>query len=485
MRKPSRLLLAALISLQSVGLQAQPLLPDLGDSAQAEFTPQMERKVGEQIMRQIRRDPDYVSDPEVADYIQAVGQRLVAASGESRQDFEFFVVRDPTINAFAMPGGFIGVHTGLIVAASSESELASVMAHEVAHVTQRHLARQLQKQNQVSMLSLAGLVVGLLAARSNPQAASAAIVGAQAAPAAVFLSYSRDFEREADRVGFGYLQKSGYDVFGMPAFFDRLQQNTRMYDNNAPSYLRTHPITSERLADMQNRVESLPVRQLPDSAEFLLVRAKLRAEQGRADDAVAFYREALRDRRYAHEWAARYGYAVALQRAKDYREAAVQIAQARSLGPKSPMLDNLQASILADLGDTGAARTAYEAALAAYPDNGALRYGYAELLQRQGNNVEAVSVLERVARDRPRDPRTYLLLAKSYSALGRRFEEHRSLAEAYALQGALPAAIQQLEYAQASGQGDFYALSAVDARVRELRRAQAEEIAENRKGFGR
>jgi predicted Zn-dependent protease len=359
------------------------------------------------------------------------------------------------------------------------------MAHEVAHVTQRHLARQLQKQNQVSMLSLAGLVVGLLAARSNPQAASAAIVGAQAAPAAVFLSYSRDFEREADRVGFGYLQKSGYDVFGMPAFFDRLQQNTRMYDNNAPSYLRTHPITSERLADMQNRVESLPVRQLPDSAEFLLVRAKLRAEQGRADDAVAFYREALRDRRYAHEWAARYGYAVALQRAKDYREAAVQIAQARSLGPKSPMLDNLQASILADLGDTGAARTAYEAALAAYPDNGALRYGYAELLQRQGNNVEAVSVLERVARDRPRDPRTYLLLAKSYSALGRRFEEHRSLAEAYALQGALPAAIQQLEYAQASGQGDFYALSAVDARVRELRRAQAEEIAENRKGFGR
>jgi predicted Zn-dependent protease len=231
---------------------------------------------------------------------------------------------------------------------------------------------------------------------------------------------------------------------------------------------------------MQGRVENVPVRQLADSTEFLLVRAKLRAEQGSPESAVAFYRDVLRDRRFAHEWVARYGYAVALARAKDFKAAGGEIDQARRLGPKSPMLDNLHAAILVDLGDFAGARAAYEKALAAYPDNGGLRYGYVELLQRQGNNVEALAVLDQIVRDRPRDQRAYFLQAKSYSALGRRFEQHRALAEAYALQGALPAAIQQLEYAQASGQGDFYSLSAVDARARDLRRVQAEENAENR-----
>jgi predicted Zn-dependent protease len=480
MGKPFRVALAVALCLQAAGVRAQTALPDLGDSAQAEFTPQMERRVGEQVMRQIRRDPDYVSDPEVSDYIQSLGRRLASVSSDQRQEYEFFVVRDPMVNAFAMPGGFIGVHSGLITAASSESELAAVMAHEVAHVTQRHLARQLQKQNQVSMLSLAGLVVGLLAARSNPQAATAAIAGAQALPAATFLSYSRDFEREADRVGFGYLQNSGFDVFGMPAFFERLQQSSRLYDNNAPAYLRTHPITSERLADMQNRVESLPVRQRADAPEFLLVRAKLRAEQGRAEDAVAYFRDLVRDRRFANEWAARYGYAAALLRVKDAEGAWTQIAEARRLAPKSPMMENLAARVMAERGDAAGARALYENALALYPDNTGLRFGYVELLQREAQHVDALAVLDRLLRDQPRDARVYFFQAKSQSALGRRFEQHRALGEAYAIQGSLPAAIQQLEYAQASGQGDFYSLSAVDARVRELRRVHTEELAENR-----
>lgn len=475
-----RAFLALLLVAPSGASTAQTALPELGDSAQADFTPQMERKVGEQVMRQIRRDPDYVADPEVSLYIQDVGQRLVAVSPEARQEFEFFVVRDPNVNAFAMPGGFIGVHSGLIVAATSESELASVVAHEVAHVTQRHLARQLEKQSQVSMLSLAGLVVGLLAARSNPQAATAAIVGAQAVPAATFLSYSRDFEREADRVGFGYLQQSGYDVFGMPSFFERLQQSSRLYDNNAPGYLRTHPITSERIADMQNRVENLPVRQRPDSAEFQLVRAKLRAEQGRAEDAVAHYREVLRDKRYADEGVARYGYAVALARAKDFRTAQAEVSQARRLKPAVPMIENLAARVAAENGDAGGARALYERALALYPENVALRYGYAELLQRQSAHAEALAVLEQLQRERPRDARVYTLQAQSQSALGRRFEQHRALSEAYFLQGSLPAAIEQLEFAQSSGQGDFYSLSAVDARVRQLRQLHTQELAENR-----
>jgi predicted Zn-dependent protease len=482
MSRHFRLLAAALIALQVPPVYPQANLPDLGDSAQAELTPQMERRVGEQVMREIRRDPDYISDPEIANYIQSVGQRLVAVSPEARQEFEFFVVRDPQINAFAMPGGYIGVNSGLIVGASSESEMASVLAHEVAHVTQRHLARQLEKQSQVSVLSMVGLVLGLIAARSSPGAASAAITGASAIPAATFLSYSRDFEREADRVGFQILQQSGYDVFAMPTFFERLQQNSRLYDNNAPAYLRTHPVTSERIADMQGRVHNLPFKQTPDSPEFPLVRAKLRAEQGRPDDAVAYFREVLREKRFGNENAARYGYAVALVRAKDYRAAESEIATIRKSGAANPMIINLAARARAESGDAAAARAIIEAALPQYPDNLALRYTYAEILQQQGQNNDALSVLDRLVRDRPKDFNLFKMQAKSYAALGNRFGQHRALAEAYYLQGSLPAAIEQLEFARASGQGDFYSLSAVDARVRELKREQTEEMKEKREG---
>jgi hypothetical protein len=153
-----------------------PNLPDLGDSSQTEITPQIERRIGESIMREIRRDPAYVDDPEIRDYVQSIGYRLVAASGETRQEFEFFVVRDRTVNAFAMPGGFIGVHTGLLLAAQTESEFASVMGHEIAHVLQRHMARQYDAQSKVSKMSLLAMALALLAARSNPQVAQAAIV---------------------------------------------------------------------------------------------------------------------------------------------------------------------------------------------------------------------------------------------------------------------------------------------------------------------
>jgi beta-barrel assembly-enhancing protease len=332
----------------------------------------------------------------------------------------------------------------------------------------------------VSMLSLAGVVLGLLAARSNPGAAGAAIVGAQALPAATFLAYSRDYEREADRIGFTYLQESGYDVFGMPGFFERLQQNTRLYDNNAPAYLRTHPLTSERIADMQNRVENMSVKQYPDSVDFLLVRAKLRGEQGRPDDAVALFRDVVRERRFTHEWSARYGYGIALLRAKNFDAAAQEAAKARELGPKSSMLDHLVARIMTERGDLAGARAAFEKALAVYPDNAALRFGYVDVLQRLGAQNEALAVLDSLLGDQPHNPNVHLLPTKSQAALGRRFEQHRALGEAYALQGSLGAAIQQFEYAQTSGQGDFYALSAVDARVRDLRRAQKLEIEENK-----
>ena len=473
--KQFRWLILVLALLPGVAPRGQNL-PDLGERAQSDLTPQAERRIGEQIMREIRRDPDYIDDPEITGYVQSVGYRLVSVSADAREEFTFFVVRDRTINAFAMPGGFIGVHSGLIVGAQSESEFAGVMAHEVAHVTQRHLARQLQAQNQLTPLSLLGLGLAALAARSNPQLAQGALIASQAAPVAAFLSFSRDYEREADRVGYQMLQAGGYDVAGMPSFFERLQKTTRLYDNNAPAYLRTHPITTERLADMQNRVQDAPYRQRPDPIEFQLVRAKLRATEGRPEESVTFFRSALADKRFGEEAPMRYGYAVALARAKDFKTAQTEIAQVRKLGPPHPMYDTLAARVALGLGDAAGAEKILAAAMQNYPDNRAVRLEYAEALQAVGNHKRVVELLGDRMTQRVDEVRPYQLLAKSYAALGRRTDQHRALAEAYYLQGGLAAAVIQLTSAQSAADADFFTLSAVDARLREVRAQQQEEI---------
>ena len=221
-------------------------LPDLGDVSQSELSPQTERRLGESIMREIRADRSYSDDAEITDYLNALGYKMVAASADSRQEFTFFLIMDPQVNAFALPGGFVGINSGLILTAQSESELAGVVSHEVAHVTQRHMARMLAQQKQSQIASLAALAVAVLAARSSPEISQAAIMASQAGTIQSALNYTRDHEREADRVGFQVLEKAGFDAQAMALFFERMQRATRFYETSAPAYLRTHPMTYER-----------------------------------------------------------------------------------------------------------------------------------------------------------------------------------------------------------------------------------------------
>jgi len=456
--------------------QSQQTLPELGDSAQAGMSLQEERKIGDSVMREYRRDPDFVDDPEIVSYVNSIGQRLVAVSADAGRDFEFFVVRDNTINAFAMPGGFVGVHTGLLLAAQSESELAGVLAHEISHVTQRHIARQVQKSSQLSWAAIAGLLVAVLAARSNPQASQAAIVGTQAGAIQAMLNYSRDFEREADRVGFTLMESAGFDPNGMPAFFERLQRATRLSElNAAPAYLRTHPLTTERMADLQARAASVPYRQVPDSVDFQLVRAKIRADDGSPLEAVAAFQNQIKDGRYATEWAARYGLATALLRARQFRRADAALALARTGAGPHPMLETLGARIKRESGDAAGARDELVRALKDFGQRPYIVYEYAETLQALNAHREAITLLEGIVRTHPHDARAYQLLAKSHAALGHIAWQHRAQGEYYALSGSLPAAIEQYQLAQRAGDGDFYLLSSVDARLRELKDLDAEE----------
>jgi len=473
------LILAAVLPVLPVSAQN---LPELGDTSGALVSPQMERKIGEQAMREIRfRDPHFVDDPELTDYVNTIGRRIVIASPDARRDFEFFLIRDNSVNAFSLPGGFVGINTGLLLAAQSESELAGVLAHEVAHVTQHHIARLIGKQEQSMIPTIAAMVVGMIVARGSPDLGQALMTMAGASSVQSQLNYSRDFEREADRIGFQFLQQAGFDVGGMATFFERLQKATRLYENNAPAYLRTHPLTVERIADMQNRAQDAAYRQAPDSIEFHLVRGSLRAEEGTPQDAVKEFDEQMRQRRYASEAGARYGLASALLRARNFPRATGEVASLRGLIGPHPMVEMLAARVRTGAGDVQAARELLRAALARNLDYRPLHYAYVEALQNLGQHAAAAAALAELVKNYPRDARLHDMQAKSYAALGKRLLQHQALAEVYFLQGALPAAIEQLQLAQKSGDGDFYQISSVEARLRELRAAQAEETRDAKK----
>ncbi len=456
-------------------------LPELGDVASNELSLAAEKRIGQQIMNEIRtREPSYLDDPDVETYLNQLGARLVAVSNDPGMGFDFFAIDDPSINAFALPGGFIGVHTGLLLAAQTESELSGVLAHEISHVTQRHIARQIFQAKKVSMASLIAMGLALLAARSNSQVAGAALSTAQAGAISSQLAFSRDFEREADRLGFDMLRRSGFDARGMSLFFERLQQTSRLYENNATAYLRSHPLTGERISDMQNREQATAYRQIADGSDFQLVRARVRALQGRPADAVADFEGLLRERKYTSEASARYGLAVARVRSRDWTAAEQELVAVRKLNVSSAMVERLLAEVKIARGDKGAGLALYREAMARYPLNMPLLYGYGTALIADRKFAEALKFADVQLQSYPRDLRLHAMRADSYGALGRRSQQHLALAEMSALKGQTAGAIEQLQLAQQAGDANFYEMSVIDGRLREMKRRQIEEMKERR-----
>ena len=458
-------------------------LPDLGEASQASFSGLEERRLGDEIMREVRADRSYYDDAEATDYVAALGNRLVSRGSDSRQDLQFFLLQDRQINAFALPGGFVGINSGLLLAAQSESEVASVMAHEIAHVTQRHIARIIEQQKHSTVMSLAAFAVAVLAARVNSDVSNAALAIGQGAAVQNLINFTRDHEREADRVGLQILEQAGFDPRSMALFFERLQRATRVYDGGAPSYLRTHPLTHERIADIQNRLERLPYKQVPDSADFALVRAKLRAELETPADAKKFFEESLAEKRFLNEASSRFGLVTSLVRLKDYVRARNEHDTLRRTAPSHAMIETLGCRIRSAAGETEAATGCYRDAIRSYPQHRALTYDYAEHLLRAGRAEPALEVVGRRLQNFTEDAKLYLLQARAYALQGKRLAQHRSTGEAYARMGNLRGAVEQMQIALKSGDGDFYQLSATEARLRELRKlddAQRKEKGERR-----
>ena len=479
---------------------AQVRLPSLGESASQDLSVGTERRLGEQIMREARRDPEYLDDPVLLEYLQQIWAPLVAAArtvghidADTDQAFawEPFLVKDRSVNAFALPGGFVGAHLGLIAITTTADQFASVMAHELSHVTQRHIARSIAPQQQASLVALAALLLGVLAASrsSNSDMANAAIMGGQGAAIQSQLNFSRDMEREADRVGYSLLTTAGYAPAGMAAMFDKMDIATRLNDNSSYPYLRTHPLTVDRISEARTRTllgDSKPT--LPTLLHSIMqMRSRVLMDdsvQGLQRLSGASSSPLLADR-----VAALYGGALAASMLKDHaraeRQAALALQMVSGANPREPRAERvlrlLQAQVLLNAGNAAGALAALDLlppAESAERPPLLLRAQAALVLNRSAPEAAATPLrdstenLQTWVAVQPQDPMAWELLASTSEALGLKLRAMRAGAEARAMLGDLTGAIDRLRVAQAAsrtaGGQDFIEGSIIDARLRQI-----------------
>lgn len=534
--------------------QSPNALPALGDSASEDLSLGSEREIGLQIMRIVRRDPDYLDDPMLLEYVNQIWQPLVTSARkvgniteeiDLRYTFELFLVRERSVNAFALPGGFVGVHLGLISMTVDRDELAAVLAHELSHVTQRHIARSIGVSKQASLIGIVGTILGVLAASrtSGPSAgnaATAAVAGGQAAAIQTQLNFSRDMEREADRVGYGVMSQAGFSPAGMAAMFDKLENASRLMDDGNYPYLRSHPLTVERIGEARARLGSGSVplytgdvlehaiaqaraRVLMDSrVESLRRMQNLDADAVRAPVPVPLASAAISVARpsdakveqlpsvevfgigsVTQRLGAAYASAFASTLLKDWKRAdhaldiafkvaredgvpgaraerAVRLLAVRSLIDRGD-LDRAQATLAPLRAEVSRPVLLLQAQLA-------LVLGERDLKSAQAEVRNSEDRLQTWVANHPMDALAWKALSQLWAINGQALRALRADAENQYALGDLPGAIERLRAGQRMARGtsasDYIEASVIDARLRDITTEMRAIIAEQKKGRG-
>lgn len=423
-------------------------LPRIGDSTGSFFSPEYERRLGQAFLNHVRRQTDIIEDPEVETYVQSVGYRLVANSDNNTQAFTFFVVDDPLINAFAAPGGIVGINAGTIINSGSESELAGVVAHEIAHVTQKHMARSAEMQSQLSLPMMAALLGAILVATQSPDAGMAAITAIQGGMAQAQINFTRHNEEEADRVGMQLLERASFDPFGMPGFFEKLQKNSRYYAQ-APEFLRSHPLTTNRIADSMSRAAAIPRKnRYEESGSYALVRAKLMVGTYRKpNEAVEYFRQELaRVENVDPGGVLRYGLALALLEAKQYGQARDLLGGLLEEHPENSSFLLAAADLEARQNNFREAIRIYERTEKLYPDYRPLVLNFSGTLLQSGDPARARDLLKKYGKYAEPDLTYYDYLTRAESESGNPVEAGMANAEYYFLSGETRVAIERLRY---------------------------------------
>ncbi|PPD38571.1 MAG: peptidase M48 Ste24p [Methylobacter sp.] len=426
-------------------------LPDLGDSSGTLITAEEEKELGEAFFRSLHSQITISQDAEIQQYIQTLGQRLVEHSDMPSHPFYFFVVMENDINAFAGPGGYIGVNSGLILMTEAESELASVMGHEIGHVTQRHLYRSAEAASRLSIPTMAATLAAILLGTQSAAAAQAAIVAIQAGSVQFQINFTREHEEEADRVGMQTLAGAEFDPRSMPTFFERLQQSTRFYGQNVPEFLRTHPVTASRISDTRGRAETYPYKQYPDSLGYQLTKAKIRVMTGLNDtDTLNFFQSRLNQGTDDQRLVARYGLGLAMLKLQKFKEAEAILQDLHKAYPRQVQYTSALARTALDSRDFSTAVLRYKKLAEDYPENEAIKLDYINALIKVGKPEEAKDNLALLNPATQRLPIYWELLAQVYSYLKQPAESHRYLAEYYYVTGQIREAILQIRLAQKS-----------------------------------
>jgi beta-barrel assembly-enhancing protease len=425
-------------------------LPDMGSPAAAYISRTDEFRLGAMVTRELRDQGALLEDPEVNEYIQGIGQRLAAQSADGGKDFEFFVIKDDSINAFAVPGGFVFIHQGLILATTTESELASVMGHEIAHVTQHHIARQLRAQSQQSLATAAGMIAAiLLGAAGGGQAAMGGIAAVQGMAAQQQINFTRDNEMEADRVGIGYLAGAGFDANSMGAFFETLSRHEGLAATYIPAMLVDHPVTTDRVAEAKARAAQFPPRTQHDSQSYELIRERVRVLSTPADvDLLSTYERKIA--RGEADLADQYAYALELTQHNRGEDAVKVLTPLVQKHETLPLLQIALAQAMAKAGHNKESLAYFARTVELFPRNVPVTVRYAQELMAVGKPMEAHNLLLDLFNIVAPTPDQIRLIALAANAAGDSGDAYFYMGEYQIAGGDLSLAAQQLQLALAS-----------------------------------
>ncbi len=484
-------MLAALFVAQALPVRAQvgqgQELPDMGSLADSALTREEEQEIALNIIEQIRRAGNLVDDPEINEYVADVGRRLAYHAQNGDHRFHFFVVRDPSINAFALPGGYIGVHTGLIEATANESELAGVLAHEIAHVTQQHISRQLQGMRGAGIMSMAMLVGAMLVGGllgGGGDLMQGALMASQGMALQQRINFTRAHEHEADRIGIGTLTEAGFDPRGLPSFFETMARKESLAAAAVPEILRTHPVSVNRMAEARGRIPPHTMREVDSSLNYYLARAQaLLLDSESPEEALRRFRmQPLTET--SEDVGKFYGEGLALLEAGKPLQAQAVLRTLLGEHPDSIPLRIAGARAAAAAGNSAEARRAFEDALRLFPGNASIAQRYAEVLIAAGQALRARELLLEYLINDKLNPETTRLLAQASGESGQMADAHYFMAEYELMRGNLNEAHTQLRLAmKASEQADDVRRNRIKARLEQVelmaeggeRRRDAEE----------
>ncbi len=420
-------------------------LPEIGTSGGSVLSLDKERLIGQSMMKQLRASQPIIQDPVLIEYINDLGNKLVKNANDVNYAFKFFLINNKELNAFAFFGGHVAIHSSIFTTAGTESELASVLAHEISHVTQRHLARRLESQSKTKNLSMAAMISGILIAMVNPTVGMAALSASMAVNQQMSINYTRGNEKEADRVGIALLANSNFDPQGAPMFFTKLAEKYR-YKSKPPAMLLTHPLPESRISDARQRAYNYPIKQLPPSLNFELAKARIQSRyQGDPESNIIKFKQQLEKNTFSIKLAAQYGLSLSYFENKQYKEAKVILESLKNNDENNLFYIDTLTDVYLKTNEHKKALLMLSHLNSLMPNNQVVTLNYANALLESKKLKKAADLLQDFLLLNPNNFIAYDILTTVYRTQKNEGLMHINKAEIFALLGAYSKAIDELQ----------------------------------------